>query len=202
MVMKKIFFILIALFLFAYPSELFAQITFREPYIKLCCPRDPAQCINAIATPQDDPEFMTEVRDCAELAGCDDGVCLGQQCDDDGDCMSGITCGPDKKCQPTLTPPRETPPAEPEKTDIYELPNFLGTKDPNDVIARVIKAIIGLSGTLALVIFIWGGIQWLISAGDPKKITSGRNAMMYSAGGLILIFTSYIIVNQLLNILL
>ena len=70
------------------------------------------------------------------------------------------------------------------------------------MIARVIKVIIGLSGTLALVIFIWGGIQWLVSAGDPKMLNKGRDAMLYSAGGLILIFTSYIIVNQLLTILL
>jgi hypothetical protein len=81
------------------------------------------------------------------------------------------------------------------------IPDFLGITDPNDLIARIIKVIIGLSGTLALIMFIYGGITFMISGGQPKQIKAGTNAMMYSAGGLILIFASYIIVNQLLSIL-
>lgn len=81
------------------------------------------------------------------------------------------------------------------------IPNFLGITDPNDLIARIIKIIIGLSGTLALIMFIYGGITFMISGGQQKQIKAGANAMIYSAGGLILIFASYIIVNQLLSIL-
>jgi len=83
----------------------------------------------------------------------------------------------------------------------YSIPNFLGITDPNDLIARIIKVIIGLSGTFALVVFIWGGVLWLISRGEADMIKKGKSAMTYAALGLIIIFSSYIIVNQLLNIL-
>ena len=81
----------------------------------------------------------------------------------------------------------------------YELPNFLGVTDPNVLINRIIKAIIGVTGSAALVIFIYGGFLWLTSMGDPGKVKEGTGAMKWAAIGLVVIFSSYILINFILT---
>jgi hypothetical protein len=81
----------------------------------------------------------------------------------------------------------------------YELPNFLGITDPNVLINRIIKAVIGVTGSAALVIFIYGGFLWLTSMGDEKKVKDGTNAMKWATIGLFVIFSSYVLINFILN---
>jgi len=77
------------------------------------------------------------------------------------------------------------------------IPNFLGTIEVTEVVARVINYGIYISGTLAMLVFIWGAMQWVFSFGDPKKITLGKEAMIWSAIGLGFIFASGVIVARL-----
>ncbi len=77
----------------------------------------------------------------------------------------------------------------------YDLPNFLGTEEPADVIGRIIKTVIGFCGILALIMFIYGGVMWLISAGREAYIDKGKDTMIWSAIGLAVVFGSYILVN-------
>jgi hypothetical protein len=88
-----------------------------------------------------------------------------------------------------------------EKPGTLSLPNFLGTSDPNVVIGRLVKAIIGISGSIALAVFIYGGALWLFSAGSQDKIKKGKSAMTYAAIGLAIIFLSYTIVAFVLEAL-
>ncbi len=69
------------------------------------------------------------------------------------------------------------------------------------VVNNVIKAVLGLSGVFALIAFIWGGITWMTSYGDPAKVTKGRTMMTWAVIGLIVIFGSFAIVNYLLDAL-
>jgi|GEM_PF-1515888 hypothetical protein len=82
-----------------------------------------------------------------------------------------------------------------------QLPNFLGTVEPSVVIGRVIEFIIGLVGSAALIMFIYGGFQWLISAGREEYVTQGRDTMVWAAIGLALSFTSYIVVKFIITTL-
>jgi hypothetical protein len=59
----------------------------------------------------------------------------------------------------------------------------------------VTNIIIGLSGTLALVYFIYGGIMLLISAGSSDKVGKAKTILINAIIGLVLIFASYMIVN-------
>lgn len=80
------------------------------------------------------------------------------------------------------------------------LTNPLGsTTDPNTVIANIIKVSLGVVGGLALVIFIYGGLLMLLSAGNPERVKHGRDALMWATIGLIIIFGSYGIVNAVFN---
>lgn len=49
------------------------------------------------------------------------------------------------------------------------LPNPLGTVNINDFAARIIN-ILGLVGTISLVLFIYGGLIWMTSAGSADKV--------------------------------
>lgn len=84
---------------------------------------------------------------------------------------------------PSLTP------VEPQ-----ELPNPLGISDVNQLIARVINFVLGLIGSLSLLMFIYGGLTWMTSAGSSEKIKKGRDIIVWSVIGLAIVFTAYIMV--------
>ncbi|MFH1404786.1 MAG: pilin [Patescibacteria group bacterium] len=82
-----------------------------------------------------------------------------------------------------------------------ELCNPLQTDDVRVVVGRVIQAIIGLSGVLAFAMFIWGGFMWLISAGNPERVKQGKDTLIWALIGLVVIFTAYTLVTQLIEAL-
>ncbi len=61
------------------------------------------------------------------------------------------------------------------------------------VVNNVIKVALGLTGVFALLAFIYGGITWMLSMGDPGKVTKGKNMMIWAVFGLLVIFASYAI---------
>jgi hypothetical protein len=67
------------------------------------------------------------------------------------------------------------------------------------LIGRVIRALLGVSGALALLMFVIGGMRWLLSQGAPEKIKSGRDTLIWSAVGLGVIFTAYSLVNFVID---
>lgn len=67
------------------------------------------------------------------------------------------------------------------------------------VIGRVIRAILGLSGVAALLMFIWGGFLFLTSRGDTGQITKAKDTLKWAALGLFVIFFAYTLVNAVLS---
>jgi len=67
---------------------------------------------------------------------------------------------------------------------------------------RVISAFLGIVGSVALVMFVWGGFQWLISGGSTDKIKKGKETLVWATVGLVVIFSSYLILNYVLGALL
>lgn len=61
------------------------------------------------------------------------------------------------------------------------------------------KAILGLSGTFALAMFVWGGIQMITAAGKSKTFESGRDTVINALVGLAIILCSYLIINFVLR---
>lgn len=59
------------------------------------------------------------------------------------------------------------------------------------LIARLINVILGLTGTLALVMFIYSGFLWMTSGGNGDKAKKAKKNLLYSASGLVVIFGSY-----------
>ena len=97
------------------------------------------------------------------------------------------------------TVPVDLPDAPPPM--IIELPNFLGTNEPTVIIGRIVNLIVGLVGTIAFLIFIYGGVLWLISSGREAYVDKGKDAMIWSAIGLAVVFASNILVKFVIQVL-
>jgi len=79
------------------------------------------------------------------------------------------------------------------------LDNPLGTDvTPQTFIGGIIRAILGIIGSLALVMFIYGGFTWMTAAGNAEQVTKGRNILVWATIGLVVIFTSYALVRFVL----
>lgn len=64
-----------------------------------------------------------------------------------------------------------------------------------ELYGRVIRGLLGFAGIGALLYFIWGGIVILTSGGNSDKVKQGRDSIVWAAVGLIVAFSSYIILN-------
>lgn len=79
------------------------------------------------------------------------------------------------------------------------LDNPLGADvTPQTFIGGIIRAILGIVGSLALAMFIYGGFTWMTAAGNAEQVTKGRNILVWATIGLIVIFTSYALVRFVL----
>jgi hypothetical protein len=73
-----------------------------------------------------------------------------------------------------------------------------GTTIPQ-LIGRVIGYFMGIVGSIALGIMVYGGFLWMTSAGSTKRVEAGKNAMIWAVIGLVVIFFSYTAVNFVIN---
>lgn len=70
----------------------------------------------------------------------------------------------------------------------YQLSDFM-------VIAiNVANWILGITGSLALAFFIYGGVMFLISAGSPEMVTKAKQIIIGAVIGLVIVFASYTII--------
>ncbi len=58
---------------------------------------------------------------------------------------------------------------------------------------------IALSALVAVVMLIYGGYTFMTSAGDPDKVTKGRNVVIASIVGMIIVFLARAIVGLVLE---
>ncbi|MDO8622326.1 MAG: hypothetical protein Q7R80_03795, partial [bacterium] len=69
------------------------------------------------------------------------------------------------------------------------------------ILGNVLRAGFGILGSVALLMFIYGGFVWLTSGGNPEKITTGKNTMVWAVLGIAIIFASYAIVTFVIDAL-
>ncbi len=61
--------------------------------------------------------------------------------------------------------------------------------------------VLALSGSAALLAFVYGGFEWILSAGYPERVERGKKAITGAAVGLVIVFGAYTFVNLLISIL-
>jgi len=79
------------------------------------------------------------------------------------------------------------------KTNIAGQGGLNTTNSVPQIVGNVIKVILGVSGTVALIFIIWGGIQWMVSKGAQDKIASARKLMTSGMIGIAIIAAAYAI---------
>ncbi len=79
--------------------------------------------------------------------------------------------------------------------DTVNLNNPLGNTQPASLIGQIISSVLGIVGSLALVMFIYGGLIWMTAAGNSEQISKGRNILIWATIGLVVIFSSYALVH-------
>ncbi len=114
-------------------------------------------------------------------------------------------CTDGKKCcyMPASVTP-QTPSAGPsnnEKPVESSLPHFssLITATPTATIGNVIRTLLGLAGSLTIIMMTYAGILWMTAGGKEKRVTQAKNIIVWTVIGLVLIFTSYTVVNFILT---
>ncbi len=136
------------------------------------------------------------------------------------DCAAGLICtesqmqGPIMGNAPTpatnnsnsgatdsTTPTMQKCPSGKGECVVLENPLNISDTNAETVIGVVIKAALGLIGSITLFMLVWGGFQWLVAAGNEEKIKQGTQTMVWAVIGLFLVMSSYILLTTYLSYL-
>lgn len=75
----------------------------------------------------------------------------------------------------------------------------LGAADPLQIVVNLISVAIGFTGILMVAIIMWAGFKWMISGGNDEKIAEAKKTLFSAIIGLLIILSSYAIVQFILN---
>ena len=79
------------------------------------------------------------------------------------------------------------------------LVNPIGVSDPRLIIANIIQAILSIVGSVALLMFVYGGVIWITSFGEAKRIEKGKMIITWAVLGLAMIASAYVLVNAVIQ---
>lgn len=54
-------------------------------------------------------------------------------------------------------------------------------------------------GAISVIMLLWGGLRYIMSGGDSKKVTDAKNTVLYAIIGLIIAVLSYAIIHFVLT---
>lgn len=69
------------------------------------------------------------------------------------------------------------------------------------VFKQITNTVLYIVGIIAVIMLIIGGVKYLVSGGDSKKVTDAKNTVLYAIIGLIIALLSYAIVNFVVSAL-
>ncbi len=72
--------------------------------------------------------------------------------------------------------------------------------DPRLVIAIIIRIILGLLGTVMLILNLYGGYLWMTAAGNEEQVTKAKTTIRNATIGLAIVLSAYSITIALTNL--
>lgn len=60
-------------------------------------------------------------------------------------------------------------------------------------IQGVIQVLVTLAGLVSAGFFVWGGIGYITSSGDPEKLDRSKKTILYSAIGLVIVLGAFVL---------
>lgn len=73
-----------------------------------------------------------------------------------------------------------------QAADVTKVQNF---------VTNIIQVLVLLAGTLASAFFVWGGIRYITSSGNPETLEGAKKTILYSAIGLTITLAAFVITN-------
>lgn len=69
------------------------------------------------------------------------------------------------------------------------------------IFKQITNTILYIIGIIAVIVLIIGGIKYVVSGGDSKKVTDAKNTVLYAIIGLVIAFLAFAIVNFVISAL-
>ena len=69
------------------------------------------------------------------------------------------------------------------------------TDTSGTLITNVVNTMLFIIGVLSVIMIVYGGIMYVISAGDSTRVGKAKNTVMYAVVGLVVALMAYAIVN-------
>lgn len=69
----------------------------------------------------------------------------------------------------------------------------------NSIFTKVVNILLFLIGAIAVIMLIFGGIRYTISAGRDKEVEAAKNTILYAIIGIVVAFLAYAVVNWVLT---
>ena len=69
----------------------------------------------------------------------------------------------------------------------------------NGVFSRLTNTILLVVCLISVIMLVYGGLRYILSGGDSKKVTDAKNTILYAIIGLIISLLAYAIVHFVLN---
>ena len=82
---------------------------------------------------------------------------------------------------------------------IIEQPLGLPATDIRLIVARIIRAALGLVGIVVLVLMLYGGFLWMTAGGNEEQISSAKKVLLNTAIGLAIILSAYAIASFVIS---
>lgn len=81
----------------------------------------------------------------------------------------------------------------------FENPLKTSISSPQAFLGNIIKTVLGMVGTIAFALVVYGGFMWMVSAGNAEKVKMGQQTIFWAAIGLVAISASYAIVSFIIE---
>ncbi len=75
----------------------------------------------------------------------------------------------------------------------------LGNEDPRQIVANIINIVLGFLGILAIILIMYAGFLWMMSGGNPDKISKAKKILISGMIGLLIILSSFAIASFVLD---
>lgn len=106
-------------------------------------------------------------------------------------------CPIDSTCRQNFQCPPAEKPSNPSMSSDYSLTN-LKIKNPlgnvnsiPELVNNIVRTLLGIVGAVSLLMFVYGGVLWMTSAGNAQRIEKGKETLIWATIGLAVIFASY-----------
>lgn len=131
---------------------------------------------------------------CFKSSDCEENTVLVQGEGSLGEtCLGGTVCCFAKTSAKAPAKPAAKPGAP------VTLPDPLSGLNFPKLLGNVIRTFAGIAGAIALLMFVYGGVMWILSGGVSDKVKNAQKILINAAIGLILIFGAYTFVSSIVN---